>query len=309
MSITIVGIGEALFDLYPDGREVLGGAPLNFAVHANRLAKQLGREASPVSRIGRDARGALLKTALTDLGVSHAHLQEDPEHPTGVVHISLAASQQEPAYTIAADSAWDFIEPSEDLDALAARCEAVCFGTLAQRKDRAREVIEEFLARASKAIRLFDLNLRQDFYDRSVLRRGCALATALKLNERELEILADMLHLRGNRHGDFVLALFDRFPLEQVLLTRGSRGCILYTPKAKCEVHNVSYPSQPGADSVGAGDGAAAGFIVGLLANLPEARIVELANHVGAFVSSQQGATPALPPEILNLVPTITTDS
>jgi fructokinase len=302
LSITIVGIGEALFDIFPDGREVLGGAPLNFAVHANRLAKQIGKQAAPVSRIGSDPRADRLKVELQAAGVSSELLQQDAEHPTGVVEIGLANEGQNPNYAIAADSAWDYLEPSDQLDQLAKGCEAVCFGTLAQRKDATREVIEGFVAKASRAIRLFDVNLRQDFYDHSMLRRGCALATAVKLNEEELAILSSMLHLRGNRPGDFIHALFDRFPLEHVLLTRAERGCVLYTPKTKCEVHSVSYPSYTGADAVGAGDGAAAGFVVGLLAGLNDAHLVELANHVGAFVASQPGATPDLPQQVLGLV-------
>jgi len=108
--------------------------------------------------------------------------------------------------------------------------------------------------RAKKAVRLFDVNLRQTFYDYSTLRRGCALATALKLNAEELSVLASMLTLRGSTSGDRILSLFERFPIEVVILTRGFEGTVVYTPNGKFEGKPEAYPSEPGADSVGAGD-------------------------------------------------------
>ena len=281
---------------------MLGGAPLNFAVHANRLAVCLQREAAPVSRIGWDARGERIKMQLQAQGVSQKYLQADIDHPTGTVEVSLDADGQ-PTYIVAEQAAWDFLQFTSDLEQLASHCEAVCFGTLAQRRDGARETIESFLSAAKDAIRLFDVNLRQDFYDVSMLRRGCTLATDLKLNESELDVLADMLQLRGNRHGDYILALFDRFPIERLLLTRGEQGCILFgANNTRCEGKKISYPAVPGADAVGAGDAAAAGFVIASIAKLPQAKMVELANHMGAWVASQPGATPVIPQQILKLV-------
>ncbi len=297
LSIDIVGIGEALFDVYPD-REVLGGAPLNFAVHANRLASRLGMQAAPVSRIGWDARGERMKSRLASLGVSDEYLQPDIDHPTGTVEVSLDAEGQ-PSYVIPPQCAWDFLQFSSEFEALASRCQAVCFGTLAQRRDGARETIEAFLTKAENAIRLFDVNLRQDFYDLSMLRRGCALATVLKVNEQELEVLSELLDLSG----DPVAALFGRFPMERLLLTRGDRGCILFgANNTKLEGKMISYPAAPDADAVGAGDAAAAGFVIGLLAKMTDGQVLELANHMGAWVASQPGASPTLPAHILDMV-------
>ncbi len=290
-----------MFDLYPDS-EVLGGAPLNFAVHANRLASRLGKSAAPVSRIGLDARGERIKEQLADLGVTAEFLQTDAGHATGTVDVTIDGAGQ-PSYIVTENAAWDFLQFTSGMEELAASCEAVCFGTLAQRRDGAREAIEAFLTAVPKAIRLFDVNLRQDYYDLSMLRRGCALATDLKLNEGELDVLAEMLELRGNRHGDYILALFDRFPLDRVLLTRGAKGCVLFgANNTRFEGKPVSYPPAPGADAVGAGDAAAAGFTIGLLAEMHGARIVELANEMGAWVASQPGATPGLPDRILDSV-------
>jgi fructokinase len=301
LPIQIAGIGEALLDLYPDGRTVVGGAPLNFAVHADRLARRIGLRAAPISRIGEDEAGRKVLSHLESQGISIQYLQTDPEHPTGTVRVTLNA-QGQPSYEITEGVAWDFLEPGVELDEFADSARAICFGTLAQRRDGAREVIEALLSRAHNAIRLFDVNLRQDYFDVSMLRRGCALATAVKINEEELDVVADMLQLRGNRHGDYIHALFDRFPIDQLLLTRGERGCILFTPNNRCEVKQVSYDPQPDADAVGAGDGAAAAFVVGMLAGLNEPKMVELANRVGAWVATHHGATPELPDEILALV-------
>ncbi len=301
MSITIAGIGEALFDLYPDGRAVVGGAPLNFSIQADRLGRRIGKRAAPISRVGADALGNDLIARLSSLGVATDLLQRDPEHPTGAVAVSIDAEGQ-PLYDVTSGVAWDHLELTPELEDFAANCGVICFGTLAQRRDENREVIELLLSKAKRAIRLFDVNLRQDYFDVSMLRRGCALATAVKMNEAELDVMAGMLQLRGNRHGDYIHALFDRFPVDQILLTRGARGCILFTPNNRCEVKQISYEPESDADAVGAGDAAAAGFVAGLLAKLAEPKVVELANRAGAWVASRHGATPELPEEILALV-------
>ena len=131
-----------------------------------------------------------------------------------------------------------------------------------------------------------------------MLRRGCALATDLKVNESELEVLSEVLDLQG----DPVAALFERFPMERLLLTRGDRGCVLFgANNSRLEGKMVSYPAAAGADAIGAGDAAAAGFVIGLLAKMSDGQVLELANHMGAWVASQPGATPELPYSILDL--------
>jgi fructokinase len=297
MTPTIVGLGEALFDQFA-GRMSLGGAPLNFAIQAHRLAAPLQQSAAVASRIGADPLGERLITEVSAAGVDPQFLQVDPERPTGVVPVALDP-QRQASYSIEPGAAWDFLEFTPEWEALAHNARAVCFGTLAQRSEPAREAIESFLTQAKAAIRLFDVNLRQDFYDYSVLRRGCCLATAVKCNEEELAVLAEMLALRGNTPGDWIHSLFDRFPVESVLLTRGPRGSQLYLPNGRFEEPPPSYPHQEDADSVGAGDAASAALVVALLAQLPPAEVVSLANHAGAFVASQPGATPQLPASLL----------
>lgn len=305
MSVTVVGIGEALFDVFEDGSERLGGAPLNFTVHAAQLLRDRGEKCAMVSRVGDDARGQQAVRQLGALGVDTSFVQRDSEHPTGVAHVFSKPRDNGDEFEIVPDAAWDFLEPSVALDALAASSKVLCFGTLGCRREPNREAIEDVVSHAANAIRLFDVNLRQDYYDISVLRRGCAMATALKINQRELGVLADLLKLRGSRDGDYILALFDRFPLEQIMLTRGEQGCAIYAGTSRFDAANpVSFPESPeGKDAVGAGDAAAAAFAVGLYTGMPLADIVELANRAGAWVASRKGGTPELPAEIRKLVP------
>ena len=297
----IVGLGEALFDVYADGREVVGGAPLNFAVHASRLGRVIGKTAAIVSRVGRDPRGAAIRSFLTEAGTVVDFLQEDAVRPTGWAPVTLDADGQA-SFEIVRDVAWDYIETTADLEALASRCELVCYGTLGQRSPVSRLTIEDFLVQAKGALRLFDVNLRQSSYDYSMLRRGCALATALKLNVEELSVLASMLTLRGSSAGDRVLSLFERFPIEVVILTRGAAGTVIYTPNGRFEGKPAVYEPEAGADSVGAGDAATAAAAVAMLAGHSLDHVVKVANHAGGFVASRHGATPVLPYEILRMM-------
>ncbi len=300
--LTIVGLGEALFDVFAD-RQVVGGAPLNAAVHAHQLASTLGGSGVPVSRIGRDELGRRLLDELSARGVPTAAIQVDDRRPTGRVLVTLRGG--EPDYEIVRDAAWDHIEFTDDLRRLAEGCDAVCFGTLAQRGPRSRETILQFLRHAQQAIRMFDVNLRQAFFDEGVIRQGCELATVLKLNEQEMPQVRGMLGLEdvGPSGADRpAMELRERLALDAVVLTRGALGTALYTSGGKAEGEPVRFPMHPGADSVGAGDACAAGVLVGMLLGWPPERTVALANAAGAFVASQPGATPQLPRDILRRV-------
>jgi fructokinase len=303
--LTIVGLGEALFDVFPD-REILGGAPLNVAVHAQQLASIVGGRGLPASRIGRDELGRRVTDELSARGVPTSGLQVDDEHPTGRVLVTLVG--REPHYEIVPDAAWDHLAFNEDLERLAGECDAVCFGTLGQRSPEARATIGQFLGRATRAIRLFDVNLRQEFYSEALIRQSCALATAIKLNEHELPQIHRLLVEPGGAaastesHDRMAGELRERLALDAVVLTRGAAGTVLYTAGGKTEGEPASYPHDPEADSVGAGDACSAGVLVGMLLGWPPARVVALANAAGAYVASQPGATPRFPARLLELV-------
>jgi len=291
---TIVGIGEALFDLF--GTEArLGGAPLNVAVHA----KQLGSRGIIVSRIGQDARGNDLLTELREREMDVSHIQSDPDLPTGIV-VVRERSDGEPEYEIVEDVAWDVLQFDFDLEDLARTTDAVCFGSLAQRNGQSRNTIYRYLEFARYAIRLFDVNLRQDFYDRRILTRSFELASAVKLNTAELRTLDEMFNL-GARFDIAAKKLAEQFDLDFVAVTRGDQGTIVHTPDATHEVDPVPVHDNDGTP-VGAGDATSAAILHGLTHRWNWERTLTLANRIGAFVASQPGACPPLPDEIKEFV-------
>lgn len=294
---TIVGLGEALFDLFP-GRQVLGGAPLNAAVHAHQLARASGGRGTVVSRVGQDALGERVATELTQRGMDSTFLQRDPDHPTGKVHVTVDEGGQ-PDYDIAENAAWDWIQWDPDLEQLAHDCDAVCFSSLAQRHNQSRSSVQRFLTEARGAIRLFDLTIRQDYHDRRTLLRSCELSTIVKLNLEELAILAEQAALPGDDVDARATALRRRFDLKLVVVTRGAAGTVLYSPTRRYEGAPTRYTPAANADSVGAGDACTAAVLVGLILRLPLPEVVDLANHAGAYVASVPGATPALPEALL----------
>jgi fructokinase len=289
--LTIVGLGEALWDVLPGGK-VLGGAPLNVACHVHRL---LGKRGHGVvaSRVGIDALGDEVLQSLASRGMTTDYVQRDARHATSTVNVALEEGQ--PTYVFAPDIAWDHLEFTPDWAKLAARCDAVCYGTLAQRSPHSRAAIWKFLDAAPQAVRLFDVNLRQGFYDREAIVESCRRATMVKLNEHELPLVADWLDLSADGVDAQLAAMQRSLDLASVVYTRGKRGTLLVTADGAFDVPAATYPPAPNADAVGAGDACTAGIVVGWLTGATAARTAELANELGAYVASQPGATPELP--------------
>lgn len=283
---TIVGIGELLFDVFPD-RKALGGAPTNFAYHC----QQLGHEAISVSAIGRDALGEEIKAELQARQLP-AILQET-DYPTGTVQVTLSATGS-PTYEISEGVAWDHIAFTDELRALAQRTDAVCFGSLAQRHEISRTAILSFLkAMPEDSLRIFDINLRLQYYTRETIHTSLEHADILKLNDEEVPIVARLLGLEGNMEAVCRQVLTD-YSLRAVILTRGADGCLIYHEKG-----SIFHPSAciKVADTVGAGDSFTAGFVSALLAGRSHLEAVALATRVAAFVCSHHGAMPTLPSE------------
>ena len=283
---TIVGIGELLFDVFPD-RKALGGAPTNFAYHC----QQLGHEAYSISAIGRDSLGAEIKEQLHSRGLKTI-LQEN-EHPTGTVLVTLSEGGV-PSYEISEGVAWDHIEYTEELEALARRTDAVCFGSLAQRSPESASTIQRFLeAMPAGSLRIFDINIRLHYYTYEVIHASLEHADLLKLNDEEVPILGQLLGIEGSME-EVCRAILERYDLDAVILTRGADGCNIYHPKG-----SVYHPSARVkiADTVGAGDSFTAGFVSALLAGRCLLEAVALATRVAAFVCSHHGAMPTLPEE------------
>jgi fructokinase len=292
---TIIGLGEALFDIFvADDRRLLGGAPLNVAVQAQQAAVEIGGEGVVLTRVGDDDLGQEIVADLARRAMTADHVQRDPDRPTGRVFVTVRDG--EPHYEIVEGVAWDKLELDAAARDLAASCHAVCFGSLAQRDPIARASVQGFVRQARAAVRMFDVNLRQSYYDTTVLRESCELATAVKLNEHELPIVAEELGLAAD--GEQLRRAFD---LSLVAYTRGSRGTVLFTPDGRFEDRPVQYDPHPQADGVGAGDACSAGLLIGMVLDWPWERTLNLANHLGAFVASQPGATPALPDELRSM--------
>ena len=296
----VVGIGEALFDCFSHGA-VLGGAPVNLAVHAHRLLNRIGGKGVVVSARGDDPLGDQLSQELTSRGLTVDHLQTISDYPTGTVQVTVDQSGH-PEYEITENVAWDFIDFDERAGQLSRSCSAVCFGTLAQRSDVSRAAVHSFLASAPDSWRLCDLNLRQQFYSEEIIRQSFEAANAMKLSEEELEIAAEILGCVSNEPSEQATQLYNQFDLKLLAVTRGSRGTLLYRDGQRYEAEVPRFPAADQADSVGAGDACSAAIVTGLLLQWPTEKIVELANLVGAYVASQAGATPNLPPEILAAV-------
>jgi fructokinase len=286
----VAGLGEILWDVFPDGKQ-LGGAPANFAWHAQCL----GASGAVVSAVGDDELGREILARLDEMHLDRSHVAVDAGRPTGTVTVALDEGGK-PHYTINEQVAWDYIPASETLLALARRADAVCFGSLAQRASVSRRTIRAFLAALRpQCIRLFDINLRKPFIDRQVIVESLGLTDVLKLSDDELPVLADLLRLPG-AETEFLAAMIDRFGLDMVILTKGSHGSRLRTPRADCSRAGIETVV---ADTVGAGDSFNAAVVMGLLAGHDIERINDHANRLAAFVCSQKGATPRPPASLV----------
>ena len=303
----ILGIGELLWDIVPDGMR-LGGAPANFAVMAGRL----GNHAAILSRIGRDDLGRQAIDRLDPMPVETGFLQVDQLHETGRVTVSLDGG--EPHYTIHEPAAWDFLELSDEWIQLAARADAICFGSLAQRNRQARQTIQTLAAEASaKCIRVFDVNLRAPFYSAEVLQESLELATVVKMNDVEAPLVLDLLDLAIEEAPvtgetlstpEYLRAAAERllaeFPsLQLVAATRGSRGSLLVTRDEWNE--HPGFPVKV-ADGIGAGDAFTAAMTHYMLRGADLATLNEAGNRWGGWIASQSGAMPALPDSVRDAI-------
>ncbi len=303
-----VGIGEVLFDCFAD-RQVLGGAPVNLTVHIHQLLATSSGRGVVVSRVGNDDLGQQLLNELDERGLATEFVQVDSRWPTGTVHVELNADG-EPTYEIVEKVAWDHLENVEALERLARNCNAVSFGTLAQRSEQSRATIQRFLGHASNAIRFFDVNLRQSYFTSELLFSCLEVADVVKLNQSELAQIAQLLPDSLGCNGEYdqtIYRMIETFQLRCVAVTRGQQGTLLYQGGRIHESDSVALDRGENADNVGAGDACAAGLLFGLLNQWTPAKTLLLANRMGAFVASQSGATPRLPPELLSQVASLTT--
>lgn len=285
----MVGIGEALWDVLPEGKK-LGGAPANFAFHVS----QFGMPSCVVSAVGNDTLGHEI-TDIMDMRHIPAIIPTVP-FPTGTVQVTLDHDGI-PSYDIRTDVAWDHIPFTPELEALAAKTVAVCFGSLAQRSTESRNTIRRFIQAIPNhpnTLKIFDINLRQRFYSKEIIEESLRLANVLKINDEELEILQPMLDLDRDDFLNACHQLMERYSLRILILTCGVNGSYVLT--ADGIVSRRDTPVVEVADTVGAGDSFTAAFAAILLRTGNVALAHKAAVATSAHVVTQHGAMPLLPP-------------
>jgi fructokinase len=285
----IVGLGEVLWDVFPDGPR-FGGAPANFVCSAAGLGRSQF-EVVMASAIGHDELGQLASAELNDHHVNTAAVAR-VNYPTGQVNVTLD-EEGHASYEFASNTAWDHLYWTDGLAVLANRTNVVCFGTLGQRADDSQRTIRRFVASTPPAcLRLLDINLRSPFWNQDVILQSLAMANALKLNDSELPVIASLLQLRGS--DEAVLAqIMERYSLKLIALTRGAHGSLLLRDSGECS--DLAGQSIHVVDTVGAGDAFTATLALGVLRGLRLDTINRWASDVAAFVCTQAGATPRLP--------------
>jgi fructokinase len=282
---TVVGLGELLWDLFPEGKQ-LGGAPANFAY----MTSLLGDEGLVASRVGNDALGRSAARRLQRIGLNSSHIQLDSAHRTGTVQVEVDPAGQ-PTFEIAESVAWDFFQWTTDWNELAEKVDAVCFGSLAQRAPRSRATVRAFLqAVGRRTVRVFDVNLRQAFYTAETLDESLKLTDIVKLNQDEIAAVPKILGHAAEGEERAARWIRDTYNLKLVCVTRGAQGSLLVAEKETsnhpgCKVHV--------ADSVGSGDAFTAALVYHYLRGASLATLNEAANRMGAWVAGQTGATPA----------------
>ncbi len=287
MNNIIVGMGEALWDVLPEGKKI-GGAPANFAYHVS----QFGFDSRVVSAVGNDKLGDEILQVFD--GKQLKYQLPKVNYPTGTVQVALD-NQGVPCYDIKENVAWDNIPFTDELKRLALSTRAVCFGSLAQRNEVSRNTINRFLDTMPDMegqLKIFDINLRQGFYTKEIIRESCRRCNVLKINDEELVVISRLFGYPGIDLQDKCWILLAKYNLKMLILTCGTNGSYVFTPGV------ISYqetPKVPVADTVGAGDSFTATFTASLLKgkSIPEAH--KLAVEVSAYVCTQSGAMPVLP--------------
>jgi fructokinase len=278
----IVGIGEILWDILPDGKQA-GGAPYNFVYHS----KQSGIESVIISAVGQDSLGSALLTDVRKIGLADDHIQSN-SFSTGKVTVKLDSKGQA-EYNIHNNVAWDNILWTEEIEKLAKRSSVVCFGSLCQRNPESAETINKFLKNTkTDCIRIFDINLRQNYYSKKIIKSSLEKANVFKLNENELSIIVKLFNISGSLD-EQLHHIMRIFKLDYIAYTMGSKGSIL---KSCVEELFFVAPIVEVADTVGAGDSFTAVLASGILLGIPLIEIHKRATEISAFVCTQKGANP-----------------
>ena len=281
----IVGLGEALWDVLPDGKK-LGGAPANFAYHA----AQFGLDTIAISALGEDKLAEETIDALKEHNLSY--LMPRVPYPTGTVQVTLTGDGI-PTYDIKENVAWDNIPLTDEMLEIAKNARAVCFGSLAQRNVVSRENIHKFLdATPDDCVKIFDINLRQQFYSKEVIKESLKRCNILKINDEELVLIGRMFGYPGLDIENKCWLILGKYNLDMLVLTCGTNGSYVFTPG---QMSFQETPKVEVADTVGAGDSFTGSFVGSILNGKPVPEAHKTAVQVSAFVCTQNGAMPVVP--------------
>ena len=287
----VVGLGEVLWDVLPEGKK-LGGAPANFAYHAGQFLGMNNTIA--VSALGNDKLADETIEALKEHGLND--LLPRVPYPTGTVQVQLD-EQGIPTYDIKENVAWDNIPFDDDIAEIARNCRAVCFGSLAQRNVVSRQTIQKFIdATPADCLKIFDINLRQQFYTQEVIRESLQRCNILKINDEELVLIGRMFGYPGLDIENKCWLILGKYNLDMLVLTCGTNGSYVFSPG---QMSFQETPKVTVADTVGAGDSFTGSFCAAILNGRPVAEAHKLAVEVSAYVCTQNGAMPVIPPTIL----------
>lgn len=275
----IVGIGELLWDMFPSGKKA-GGAPVNFVYHASLL----GAESYAISAVGNDPLGNEIIKEINKLHINC--LIERLDFPTGTVLVDLKDGI--PSYTIIEGVAWDYIPLTEQMIQLAKRTDAICFGTLAQRSPVSRNTIQHIISLVpTDAYRILDINIRQHYYSKELIKESLLLCNVLKINDEELDLLRNMFSLAGFTEDDVCKWFIEYFNLKVMILTAGADYSKVYTPESYSYVETTRVEV---VDTVGAGDSFTGAFISALIAGKSLQEAHQFAVDKAAFVCTRAGA-------------------
>ncbi len=284
---TVVGMGEVLWDLLPDGK-ILGGAPVNFAYHAT----QLGAIGVAISAVGDDELGREIMDTVDEKRIQNCIAIN--KYPTSTVGVTLKAGK--PEYTIYENVAWDFIELLPEAIQVLKESDAICFGTLAQRSWNSREAIQLALKLVPQnCLKVYDINLRQKYYSKELIQESLSLANIFKINDDEVEIFKELFGLEGTET-EVCQKIKETYSLDYLALTKGETGSYLFGNE---EVSFEPTPIVTVEDTVGAGDSFTSAMVMGILNKRPLKEIHQKAVEISAFVCTQKGATPTMPLELL----------
>ena len=292
MARYIVGIGDALWDCLPEGRKI-GGAPANFAYYTTLF----GFDSLAVSAIGDDPLGMEIKDTFDRIGLKH--MLQVTEYPTGTVTVDVD-EKGIPSYDIKENVAYDHLAYTQELDDVAKRCNVACFGSMTQRNPASRKTIRKFLETMSQTedtYKVFDINLRQNFYDKEIISESLRLCNVFKINDEELVVVKKMFGYEALPDEKACRAFIKEWGLKFLILTCGVNGSHVFTED---EHSFMETPKVEVADTVGAGDSFISAFMASILKGESIQEAHRLAVKVSAYVCTQYGAMLELPAEILN---------